>query len=100
MQLQFKSDLIVCDGGFYSPEESDTAEAGTVIFVEGVRRRLREQMAINLARRELDITFEGHASSYRLAIDRWFGVPIPIIVRHYTGGCWRGVVRPLRRASG
>ncbi len=98
-QLRFKSDLIVGDGGFYSPEEADTAQAGTVIFVEGVRRRFREQMAIDLARRGLEVELEGHGGRRRVAIEHFLGVPFPTLVRHYNGGCWVGVVRPLPHAA-
>lgn len=55
--LRFRADLLVVDGGLYSDAELDTADAGTVVLVEGRRNRVRAMLEHNLRHRSLEVRY-------------------------------------------
>jgi len=96
LMFREQADMIVGDGGFYSPEEFATARLGTVFFAEGERPKLRALFAESLLLRGMMIYYYPYGgSAFRRRI-RWrsfAGIPLPTLAHGKKMACSIGVAR-------
>jgi len=92
-------DLIAGDGGFYSPLEFCHSRAGTILFFEGSRSKLRGVASETLARQGLRCEMRQYgAGGTKWKLGWVWGMPIPRRVRQ-RAVCWIGMVQSLPGAG-
>jgi precorrin-6B methylase 2 len=92
--LHFTAAAIVGDGGFYSTEEMNTAMMGTLFFVEGERRKLRDIFQKQMAAKGWGINFQKYGNSRTLEMGRrkLLGISVKLPRFKKNKGCWIGRV--------
>jgi hypothetical protein len=92
-KIQVPLDLIVGDGGFYSPLEFENSKEGTVLFFDGSRSKLRAIAQETLARKGLECEMKQLGTNSKMVWDvkHVFGLPIPFR-RKQRDTCWVGGV--------
>jgi hypothetical protein len=87
-------DLIVGDGGFYSPLEFQNSKEGTILFFDGSRAKLRTIAQETLARKQLKCEMKQLGTNAKKKVwgfKRVLGIPIPAKVKQ-RDTCWIGIV--------
>ncbi|HEX7861992.1 MAG TPA: class I SAM-dependent methyltransferase [Verrucomicrobiae bacterium] len=90
-------DLIVGDGGFYSPLEFQNSKPGTILFFDGNRSKLRTIAHDTLTKKQLKCEMQKLGNDEKIAVWRFkhvLGIPLIPTRKKQRVSCWIGFVKP------